>query len=182
MVHVVNGIAVPTTEWRLVPKGVACPRGCEYQMDLAAGTNMIRLPSSTSENSNRGALVPAKPSTSAARDSDEVIVLEESPSPQRAKTAATQVNGDKVLDTRQRAAAAVAGKAVDRQHRQRKVATKKDGSREEACMAVRSRELIRPGRREKLTKRADARVRKLKDGTTVITETLTLQKITILPK
>merc|ERR1712094_106828 len=36
-VKVVKGIAVPCADWRVVPKGVACPGGCEYRMDLTSG-------------------------------------------------------------------------------------------------------------------------------------------------
>merc|ERR1719310_1133182 len=132
-------------------------------MDLAAGTNMIRLCSSTAQSSNQRAVVSTQPAASTARSADKVIVLEESPSPQRSKTAPSHPQKS-AYDWRTSAdarplATSSSGKAVDKEHSQRRVVTKKDGSREEARTAVKTRELIRPGRREKMTKRADARVR-----------------------
>jgi hypothetical protein len=78
-------------------------------------------------------------------------------------------------------------KAVDREHRRKKVAIRKDGSREEADVAVRSRE-IRPkhggksGGRERMTSRQEQGIRRLKDGRKVITEKLILQRVTVLPR
>eukprot|EP00928_Gymnodinium_smaydae_P071635 TRINITY_DN55174_c0_g1_i1.p1 TRINITY_DN55174_c0_g1~~TRINITY_DN55174_c0_g1_i1.p1 ORF type:complete len:228 (-),score=26.14 TRINITY_DN55174_c0_g1_i1:128-751(-) len=43
VVKVIRGVAVPTAEWCIVPKGVACPPGCEYRMCVSSGVNMIRL-------------------------------------------------------------------------------------------------------------------------------------------
>lgn len=59
LVEVVGKVAVPVTEWRIVPPGVACPPGCEYKMNMATGTNMIRVlqPGASSERPGREALV-----------------------------------------------------------------------------------------------------------------------------
>lgn len=203
VVQVVRGIAMPTTEWRVVPDGVACPRGCEYKMDLGAGVNMIRKlqPAASTDRAARGALVVAprqnpEPPKSllkrkrlevgdqqpATRRSSPILVSEDSPSPRRAGSA-PQNRGS----PSSRTLATGKYKAVEREHRRKKVSVRKDGSREEASVAVKSRE-IRPknggsnGSKQKTTSKQEQGIRRLRDGRKVITETITLQRVTVLPK
>lgn len=197
LVDVVRGVAVPVTEWRIVPDGVACPRGCEYKMDMSTGTNMIRVLESRpgSDRNGRGAVViapsrnleppksllkrkrcEASPST-ASRRADLVVVDDSSPSPCRPRHGAT---GGLALSQGKL-------KTVDREHSRTKLTVRKDGSREEARVRVKSRE-IRPKKggvacsTQRMTSREEQGIRRLKDGRKVITETITLQKVTVLPR
>eukprot|EP00427_Karlodinium_veneficum_P030201 CAMPEP_0169188632 /NCGR_PEP_ID=MMETSP1016-20121227/3560_1 /TAXON_ID=342587 /ORGANISM="Karlodinium micrum, Strain CCMP2283" /LENGTH=221 /DNA_ID=CAMNT_0009264669 /DNA_START=157 /DNA_END=822 /DNA_ORIENTATION=- len=178
-VHVVNGIAVPTSEWRMVPPGVACPRGCEYRMDLATGKNMIRLlPSRTDRREGVDTNVVAVKS---GASSDRSL----SPCKKQARIIGTG-NSLQLKQSPQATRIRPAPKSVEKEHKRTKTVLKKDGTRELARVAVKSREVVRPtecgkpGNRQKVTSRRDERVRKLGDGRTIITETITLQKVTVL--
>lgn len=204
VVQVVRGVAVPVAEWRLVPDGVACPRGCEFKMDMDKGTNMIRVLQATGSG-DRPSLVltpsgnleapkvlnsllkrkrvePGNRQISAPRRGPPILVPDDSPPPQRAKTAPHTPSSSAKLSL-----ATGKYKAVEREHRRKKVLVRKDGSREEASIQEKSRE-IRPkkgasgGSREKTTSRRQQGIRHLRDGRKVITETITLQRVTVLPK
>lgn len=73
-------------------------------------------------------------------------------------------------------------KTVQRERRCHHVKENTDGSREEARIDVRSLAVARPdGAGETRVARRDERVHRLRNGRTVVTETITLKKITILP-
>lgn len=74
-------------------------------------------------------------------------------------------------------------KSVQLRHQQRRVTTAPDGSTEEAKIALRQKRIIKEGGSpvETRTEKRDSRVRRLGNGRTVVTETLTLQKVTYLP-
>lgn len=211
-VEVVRGVAVPAAEWRIVPNGVACPRGCEFKMNMTTGTNMIRLLQAAPniERPVQTALVvapsrsPAPPKTllkrkrlqptsagqhrASRRCPPEVVVLDDSPSPSRARMETAQVQGGSSSTLRSRGPmSAIAGKvkAIEKQYSRRRTSVRKDGSREEASVAVRSKE-IRPKngsmQRQRTTSRQESGIKQLRDGRKVITETITLQRVTVLPR
>lgn len=203
IVQVVRGVAVPVAEWRIVPDGVACPRGCEFKMDMEKGTNMIRVLQPTSSGDRpclvltpsgnleapkvgnsllkRKRVEPSSRQLPAPRRGPPICV-DDSPPPQRAKTAPHSPSSSAKLSL-----ATGKYKSVEREHRRKKVMVRKDGSREEASVQTKSRE-IRPkkgasgGSREKTTSRQQQGIRHLRDGRKVITETITLQRVTVLPK
>jgi len=252
VVEVKQGVAVPTSEWRLVPKGVACPRGCEYLMDMSSGMNMVRLLQSgfnscgkaASSSGGSTALVLAeqplreKPKLAERLEqhrvahqqlslkshpksygqgtaSHPVIVLDDSPQkqpqPRQNQTPQTFLKrrSERLHHSRSPpkgtlvpagtgcvdrpagissssklvpSTAAAGSKAVRTVHKEKtlnRVATKKDGSREEARVREKTQQLVGGVGREKTTSRREERVQRLSNGRTVVTETFTLRKVTV---
>merc|ERR1719401_3276336 len=149
-------------------------------MDMTSGTNTVRLLQCPNSRARPECLemVPVRPQQveKNVRGDADVIVLDDSPPRKRPNV---QCSGSSLVVDKARR------KAVEKEHKSAKIVTRKDGSREQARTAVKSRELrphgdVNSGRREKLSSRRDERVRKLKDGRTIITETLTFQKRTVL--
>lgn len=229
-VEIVHGVAVPTAHWQIVPKGVACPRGCEYHMCMSSGVNMVRLLQSGAKSGGRLAdsstalCVINAPREKLAQKLDQQrqrhleLQLKRHPQPMgghiheepaqrlgeqtsvlqhlQAKShlqsyglsssgALAKVDA---LENKQRMRLDDSGSSklqiVDREHKQRRVDTTRDGLRKEATVAEKSRTLIRKGNEgrgvSRTTSRWEESVQQLHDGRTVVTETITLKKVTVL--
>eukprot|EP00927_Polykrikos_kofoidii_P072235 TRINITY_DN68376_c0_g1_i1.p1 TRINITY_DN68376_c0_g1~~TRINITY_DN68376_c0_g1_i1.p1 ORF type:complete len:402 (-),score=38.56 TRINITY_DN68376_c0_g1_i1:121-1326(-) len=212
-VDVVNGVATPTSEWRRVPRGVACPKGCEFRMDLESGVNLVRRAPLSTQVAGGSAVGSQRPISCDAihrKTNDSAVVVDSPPrtrqlslkeacksqhghpgrpSPPISQTALVPVASTTVVPAGRAGSAITPSgyQAVERQQRKSSVATGRDGSRQEMRLDVKSRELYRPGETgegasplERRTARRDERVHRMSDGRVVVTETLTLQKVTYL--
>eukprot|EP00930_Biecheleria_cincta_P001905 TRINITY_DN102989_c0_g1_i1.p1 TRINITY_DN102989_c0_g1~~TRINITY_DN102989_c0_g1_i1.p1 ORF type:complete len:295 (-),score=18.76 TRINITY_DN102989_c0_g1_i1:138-1022(-) len=165
IVQIERGIAVPTSEWRVVPKGVPCPPGCEYRMDMATGVNWVRRLQAetnvTRGGSNCSAVVVsptscATPSRGCHRHEhtqpEQTSLLKRNrQQPQSSGLKSKPVRTLAVVDLSTRASNLVAQKtsqsprrkpkfkSVHSEHTQRKASFSKDGSRKDSNEAVKSR-------------------------------------------
>lgn len=224
-VRVVAGVAVPASEWRQVPKGVACPRGCEFRMDLTQGVNMIR----TLQPATQEVLGPtrleqlrqrvmtrfqgsktihggdANNSRCKTADIRELLLRPQGrpsgglqvaprsvPAPRSVTTTEPQALQIRPQSQSSRGVVTVGGKkfrSVQRESMHSRVEVGADGSREDARIAVQSRALVRRDRGsggktvgERMSARKEQSVRRLADGRSVVTETVILKKVTVLPR
>ncbi|CAK0829582.1 unnamed protein product, partial [Prorocentrum cordatum] len=192
-VDIVRGVAAPTAEWRSVPPGVPCPRGCEYRMDLTTGLNLVRLSAPVDLTGSSGsslALVRAPDKASAARRiTSKASGSGEKAPASRALAKAALAPAPQV--SKPSGAVLSAGsskfKAVHREHAERRVSTLKDGTWKESKKVVKSQALV--GRDvagggkfgEQITSSRRESFRKLADGRSVVVESITVRKTTVLP-
>jgi len=233
-VDVKDGVAVPTEDWRIVPKGVACPRGCEYRMDMSQGINLVRLlpgvKTSSSPSSRQSAsrsladklqeqrmahqqlqlrsqpqpLAPRQPKQTSGAAQEASCSRQPKPEDRQAKPPTLPIKqglsnhssgdavppkrlrGDIIPPQRLKNSLAVTSRAksksVQKEHTERRVTNCKDGSQEQSWRQLKSRESRREDGKgaERRSARREERVRKLPDGRTVVTETVTLKKVTVL--
>lgn len=211
VVQIERGIARPTSEWRVVPKGVPCPPGCEYRMDLATGLNWVRR-LRTDDTVIRGdpscsAIVirPSCASPSHRRDEHKQAypgqksLLKRSRQPTQSSGSKHETGRAHVVDLSKPASSLVPQntlqpaskprvKSVHSEHTHRKASFRKDGSQEDSREAVRThsatcRDRVSGGLvGEKITSRKKSSVRCLADGRAVVVQTVTVEKTTYLPR